>query len=90
MSMVRRRILVHGNVQGAFFRDTTPRRAEALGLGGWVRNREDGTVEVVAEGEDDAVDALLAFCRDGPPRAEVETVEVADEEPEGLGEFDVR
>ena len=90
MSTVRRRILVQGKVQGVFFRDTTLRRAEALGVAGWVTNRSDGAVEVVAEGEPGAVESLLDFCRDGPPSAEVADVAVSEEQPEGLSGFDVR
>ena len=88
--MIRRRAVVHGRVQGVFFRDTTRRRAEALGLAGWARNCADGTVEVVAEGEPDAVEQLLAFLREGPRRAEVTDVQVGDEEPEGLEGFATR
>jgi acylphosphatase len=86
---VRRRIVVRGRVQGVFFRDTTRRRAESLGVAGWARNRDDGAVEVVAEGEPEAVDRLVEFLREGPRRAEVSGVEVTEEEPEGLSGFDV-
>ena len=87
---VRRRIVVRGRVQGVFFRDTTRRRADSLGVAGWAANRDDGTVEVVAEGAEDAVDALVAFLREGPRRAEVEGVDVSDEQPEGLSGFETR
>jgi acylphosphatase len=87
---VRRRIVVRGRVQGVFFRDSTRRRAEALGVTGWACNRADGAVEVVAEGEPEAVEQLVAFLREGPRRAEVSGVDVNDEAPEGLGGFDVR
>jgi acylphosphatase len=87
---VRRRVLVHGRVQGVFFRGATQRRARALGVAGWVRNRADGSVEAVFEGARDAVEAALAFCREGPPGARVERVDVSEEAPEGLGGFDVR
>jgi acylphosphatase len=87
---MRKRVVVHGRVQGVFFRDSTRQRAEAAGVAGWVTNRPDGTVEAVFEGEDDAVEALVAFMRDGPRGAEVERVDVTDEEPEGLTGFDVR
>jgi len=85
-----RRAIVHGRVQGVFFRDTTRRQAAARGVAGWVLNRADGTVEAVFEGEPEAVEALLAFRREGPRGAAVERVEVADEEPEGLAGFEVR
>jgi len=87
---VRRRVVVRGSVQGVFFRDSTHREAEGAGVAGWVRNRSDGSVEAVFEGDPDAVERLVAFCREGPSRAEVSDVEVADEEPEGLEGFDVR
>lgn len=88
--VIRRRAIVHGRVQGVFFRDTTRRQAAARGVAGWVRNRPDGTVEAVFEGEPEAVEALLAYCREGPPGAVVERVEIVDEEPEGLSGFGVR
>jgi len=81
---------VQGRVQGVFFRDTTRSRAESVGVSGWVTNRPDGAVEAVFEGEPDAVEQLVAFCRGGPSRAEVGSVEVIDEEPEGLLGFQVR
>jgi acylphosphatase len=88
--MIRRRAVVHGNVQGVFFRDSAHREAEKLGVAGWITNNSDGTVEAVFEGEDDAVDSMLGFCREGPSRADVERVEVSEEEPEGLDSFEVR
>ncbi|TMM01400.1 MAG: acylphosphatase [Actinobacteria bacterium] len=87
---VRRRIVVRGRVQGVFFRDTTRRRAESLGVAGWATNRADGTVEVVAEGEPDAVERLVDFLREGPRRADVDDVDVSEEQPEGLSGFDIR
>lgn len=88
--MIRRRIIVHGRVQGVFFRDTTRRVARSRGLGGWVRNTPDGTVEAVFEGEEEAVESMVRWCREGPRGAVVERVEVIDEEPEGLAEFRIR
>ena len=84
------RAAVHGRVQGVFFRDATRQEAERLGIAGWVRNRPDGTVELHAEGPPDAVDALLAFARTGPPRAQVDHVDADDAPPEGLSGFAVR
>ena len=86
----RRRVVVHGNVQGVFFRDSTEKEAESKGVAGWVRNRDDGAVEAVFEGDQDAVEALVEFCRSGPSKADVERVEVEEEEPEGLDGFSVR
>lgn len=87
--MVRRRVVVHGRVQGVFFRDTTRRRAESRGLAGWVANREDGAVEAVFEGDPEAVEQMVRFAQEGPERAAVEDVEVSEEEPEGLEGFKV-
>jgi acylphosphatase len=86
----RKRVVVHGEVQGVFFRDTTQREAQASGVAGWVANRDDGTVEAVFEGDADAVERMVAFAREGSRGAEVERVEVEDEEPEGLSGFEVR
>jgi acylphosphatase len=88
--VIRRRVVVHGQVQGVFFRDSTRRLAQQRGVSGWVANRWDGTVEAVFEGEPEAVERLVAFCRDGPRGAQVTSVDVTDEEPEGVSGFDVR
>ena len=77
-------------MQGVFFRDTTRRRAESAGVAGWVANRADGAVEAVFEGDPGAVDQLVEFCRSGPGRAEVTSMDVVEEEPEGLSGFQVR
>jgi acylphosphatase len=82
--------VVSGRVQGVFFRDTARRRAEAAGVSGWIRNRPDGAVEAVFEGDPERVEEMVEFSRHGPSRAEVAKVEVIDEEPEGLSGFDVR
>jgi acylphosphatase len=88
--VIRRRVVVHGRVQGVFFRDTTRRMAESRGVAGWVTNRPDGAVEAVFEGDPDAVEAMVAFSREGPRGATVERVEFAEEEPESLSGFQVR
>ncbi len=88
--MIRRRVIVRGLVQGVFFRDSTRRLAQRHGVSGWVANRADGAVEAVFEGEADAVERLVAFSREGPRGAQVESVEVTDEEPEALTGFGVR
>ena len=87
---VRRRVVVHGHVQGVFFRDTTRREAARRGVAGWVTNRPDGAVEAVFEGPADEVDAMVEFCSSGPRGADVVRVETSDEQPEGLQGFDVR
>jgi acylphosphatase len=81
---------VHGRVQGVGFRIAVARLAGSRGLGGWVRNRADGTVEAVFEGEPEAVDALVRFSERGPRGADVSRLDVVKEEPEGLVRFDVR
>jgi acylphosphatase len=85
--VIRRRAVVHGRVQGVFFRDTARRMARSHGLVGWVRNTPEGTVEAVFEGEADAVESMLRWCEEGPRGATVERVDVTNEEPEGLAEF---
>lgn len=89
-AVIRRRLIVHGRVQGVWFRGATERQARALGVAGWVRNRPDGTVEAVFEGGVAAVARAVAYCNQGPPGARVEHVESSDETPEGLVEFEVR
>ncbi len=89
MSTVRRRVVVHGTVQGVFFRESTRRLAEAHGVTGWARNRDDGSVEAVFEGSPAAVEALVAFAAEGPPDAIVERIATEDEPPEGIRGFEV-
>ena len=90
MALKRVRLLVSGRVQGVWYRDTCARVARALGVKGWVRNLPDGSVQVVAEGARDEVDALLEWCHDGPPRADVTGIDVVDELPAGERDFRVR
>jgi acylphosphatase len=87
---VARRVVIAGRVQGVWFRDSARRRAESLGVAGWARNRLDGTVEVWAEGRRGVVEALLDYCRKGPPRAVVERLTVDEVTPAGLENFEVR
>lgn len=87
MAPVRRRLLVSGEVQGVFFRDRCRREAEAAGVAGWARNLPDGRVEVVAEGEPEAIERLHEWCRQGSPQARVTSVEALDQQPEGLSGF---
>ena len=88
--MIRRRVVVTGHVQGVFFRDSVQRLALRSSVAGWVRNNRDGSVEAVFEGEPDAVERLVAFCRDGPRGARVDRVDVHEDEAEGLDGFTVR
>jgi acylphosphatase len=86
---VRVRVVVRGRVQGVFFRDTTRRRAQQRGVGGWVRNRPDGAVEAVFEGPSDQVEGMVDFCREGPRGALVEEIERYEEQAEGLTNFSI-
>ena len=88
--MTRRRVVVHGRVQGVFFRGSTVERAREVGVNGWVRNRADGTVEAVFEGSAEQVAEMVRYCREGPPWARVERIEEIEETPEDLGGFGVR
>lgn len=87
--MKRVHVLISGKVQGVGFRASTRRRAKNLELAGWVKNTEDGKVEAVFEGEDDNVEEMLDWCRKGPSIAKVVNVDVEEEEPEILEEFDL-
>ncbi|HXU93082.1 MAG TPA: acylphosphatase [Gallionella sp.] len=74
------RLVVHGRVQGVFFRDSMRHEAQRRAVSGWVRNRSDGTVEAVVQGEPSAVDAVVHWARRGPEHAQVERVEVEPSE----------
>jgi acylphosphatase len=88
--VLRRRVIVRGRVQGVFYRAECRREAQSLGLAGWVRNRADGTVEAVFEGDASEVEAMIDWAGHGPSTAVVEGVEVLEEAPEGLAGFEVR
>jgi acylphosphatase len=87
VAATRRRFLVSGRVQGVFFRADAKRRADELGLAGYARNLPDGRVELVAEGEADAVEHLGRWARQGSARAQVSAVVATTEAPEGLVGF---
>lgn len=90
MATVAHRLVVTGRVQGVFFRDSTRTQARTAGVAGWVHNRADGAVEMLLEGERDAVARVEAWVRDGgPPRAHVDAVEVTEVEPTGADAFRV-
>jgi acylphosphatase len=89
-AVVRRRVVVHGGVQGVGFRVAVARAAQTRRVAGWVRNRPDGTVEAVFEGAADDVESLVRLCRDGPRGAAVTGVDVEDGTPEGLAGFAIR
>ena len=90
MEPIRRRVLVSGRVQGVWYRQTTADTARAAGVAGWVRNLPDGRVEAVFEGAAAAVDAVIAWCSEGPPNARVDSVDVVSEQPVGATGFEVR
>ncbi len=81
----RLRLVISGRVQGIWYRASARDRAEALGLTGWVRNQPGGSVELVAEGNGEALDRLFCWCREGPPLAQVSRVE--QERSAATGEF---
>jgi acylphosphatase len=86
MDNIRIRLIIQGRVQGVWFRDSTRREAVRLGVTGWVKNRRDGGVEVVAEGPEEKVKQLVAWCHQGPSHARVTDVQQTREEWQG--EFD--
>lgn len=86
---MRRRVLVGGRVQGVWFRDSCRDLAEQRRVAGWVRNLPDLRVEAAFEGPPEAVEALVAWCHQGPARAQVHTVEVFEETPQGNRDFTV-
>ncbi len=86
MENKRVRLIIKGRVQGVWFRDSTRRQANRLGVSGWVRNLPDGSVEVLAEGPADKVEKLVEWCHEGPPAARVDKV-IQDQEA-WRGEFD--
>jgi acylphosphatase len=88
--MIRKRVVVAGEVQGVFFRDTCRREAITHQVNGWVRNLPSGSVEAVFEGPSDAVDRLVEWARHGPPTAVVDVVTVYDEETSDLSTFEIR
>ena len=85
-AMRRAHLRVYGRVQGVYFRASTKQQADALGLSGWVRNRRDGTVELVVEGPLPAVESLCRWAASGPPMAQVDLLEREDSDPVGPGD----
>jgi acylphosphatase len=84
---IRRRLLVSGQVQGVFYRDSCRKQAEEKGITGSARNLPDGRVEVILEGAEDAVERMIEWCRRGSDMARVDSVEVEDQEPQGESGF---
>ena len=87
---IARRVVVHGRVQGVFFRESARRRARRAGVAGWVRNNDDGSVEAWFEGEPDDVEVMLHFAETGPSGAYVDEVDVENVDPQDLRGFEVR
>jgi acylphosphatase len=90
MDRTRAHVFVSGTVQGVYYRASTRDTAREHGVSGWVRNREDGRVEAVFEGSEEDVDAMVGWCHEGSPAAQVEDVEVEYGEPEGIEGFEIR
>ncbi len=88
--LVARRLEIRGRVQGVWFRESMRIEAESLGVTGWVRNRLDGSVEALIEGEFHAVETLTRWARRGPERASVDAVAIRDEPAAGLDAFEKR
>ncbi|WHO37259.1 acylphosphatase [Sphingobium sp. AP49] len=88
MPPIARHLMIHGRVQGVFYRNWTVETARGLGLAGWVRNRMDGSVEALVQGDADAVDRFIALAQDGPPAAQVARIEATDAPVEALSSFE--
>ena len=86
----RAHVFVSGNVQGVFFRHETATRARSRNVNGWVRNLSDGRVEAVFEGQREAVESMIQWCHEGPRRADVSSVDVEWEDPQGERSFSTR
>ena len=82
-------IIVHGQVQGVFFRATTLARALECSLVGWVRNLSDGTVEVHAEGDRETLDRFIEWCQQGPPSAKVSRIDLEWITPQAMSNFKI-
>jgi len=89
-AILRRRVIVRGRVQGVFFRASTQKKALNAEAKGWVRNLPDGNVEAAFEGREEAVEAMVEYCHRGPIASRVDEVEVFEETPEGLQDFEIR
>ncbi|MEL7686168.1 acylphosphatase [Citromicrobium bathyomarinum] len=88
--MLARHLILHGKVQGVFYRDWTVETARSIGLSGWVRNLADGTVEAHLEGDEGKVARMIEAMHDGPPRARVDRIEQHDAAPQAFQSFERR
>ena len=90
ITMKRVHLFISGRVQGVFFRANVQKKARKLGIVGFVRNLADSRVEAVCQGEDEKVDELIEYCKEGPSAADVDDVEVKEEEPkDDFDDFEV-
>ncbi|MEQ9426114.1 MAG: acylphosphatase [Cyclobacteriaceae bacterium] len=88
--MICKAVRVTGRVQGVFYRASTKTKAQTLGLKGWVKNEQDGSVKMQIEGDEDKINQMIDWCHQGPSQASVDKVEVVDEELRGYETFEVR
>lgn len=82
-------IIIHGKVQGVFFRAAAKEKADELGVKGYVKNQEDGTVLIEAEADRETLGSFLEWCEDGPDQAQVEEVEKFQKGLQNFGEFEI-
>ena len=90
MSETTKKLRIHGEVQGVFYRAWSVETARALGVRGWVRNRRDGTVEMLVQGEEADVERLIERCRDGPPSARIDRIDVDEAQGDAPPGFETR
>ena len=90
MSDTRKKLLIHGRVQGVYYRGWTVETARALGLRGWVRNRRDGNVEMLLAGDESVVNRMIERCRDGPPAARVDRIDIEESTDAAPAGFETR
>ena len=88
--VVTRRLRIHGRVQGVFYRGWSVRTARALGVRGWVRNRGDGSVEMLVQGDEEQVQEMIARCREGPQAARVDRLEISEDAEQAPAAFEER
>lgn len=87
---ITRRLMIHGRVQGVYYRASAQAEALRLGLGGWVRNRATGEVEALVSGPEASVSAFIEWARNGPPAARVDRVDISEADAPGPGPFSLR
>lgn len=88
--MIRVNIRIYGQVQGVFFRQSAKQEAEKLGIVGWVKNKSDGSVEIMTEGGKENIDKFIKWCKSGPPFAKVEKVEIEEfKKSEDFSDFSI-